>query len=63
MTLGPNQNYPAGTYAGISLLRAAAPLQTMATIDVLDAQTNQGLVSQDVLAKDMIHGMIGQESR
>jgi len=56
MTLGPNQNYPAGTYAVDFFLRAPAPLQTMATIDVLDAQTNQVLVSQDVLAKDMIHG-------
>jgi hypothetical protein len=50
MTLGPDQNYPPGSYVVDFFLRAPAPLQTMATIDVLDAQSNQVLVSRDIPA-------------
>jgi hypothetical protein len=54
LTLGPGQYYPLGTYAVDFFLHASNPLQTMATIDVLDAQTNQVLVSQDILASAMV---------
>lgn len=56
MTNGPQQNFDLGTYQVDFFLRAPAPAGSMATLTIVDAQNNQVLAAQDILAKSMIPG-------
>jgi hypothetical protein len=56
LTYGPDLHYLPGYYEVDFFLRSPDPVGRMATIDVFDAQTNQVLASQDVLAGDLTIG-------